>query len=103
MNNIEEHLGMLTAHLAILRAHTSALQETFFAYLAAEHNDKYPNFSTGVKRECADIFGNKLLEYAESISPQYPFYETIQREINSQLDVLRNDFEELERSLNQSS
>jgi len=95
---VEKYIVTLTTQVAILKAQIAALQKIFYAYLASEHNEKYPNFSENVKAENADIFGEKLFEYFELLPAHDPIAEKIRDGISLQLKILKNDIDEIENS-----
>lgn len=103
MNNreIEKNLTVLNTQMILLKAQVGALQETFFAYLAAEHNGQYPKFSENVRAENADIFGEKISEFFEQLPAHDPMAENIRREIFRQMEILKNDLDHLEDYLDQ--
>lgn len=103
MNNreIEKNLTVLNTQMILLKAQISALQETFFAYLASEHNDQHPKFSENVRAENADIFGEKISEFFERLPAHDAMAENVRREIFRQMEILKNDIDDLEDYLGQ--
>lgn len=97
---IIKHFSEIYSQLVLLNAQVNALQEIFFAYLSAEHNDLIPKFSEGVKAEYADVFGDKVYEFLEKLPSHDPIAQNVREKIILQLEILKSDLDNLEDFLN---